>query len=113
MTTLRLPVPPSMNHYWRNVGRRTLISAAGREYRKACKVAAQMQRPDLHECEVAVSGVIYMARLGCDLDNRINPLLDALQDVCYVNDSQVAELHLYRSLDRGNPRVEITVRPIT
>ncbi len=34
MLTLSLPYPPSINHYWRHVGFRTLISREGRTFRK-------------------------------------------------------------------------------
>lgn len=35
MIQLTLPWPPSVNHYYRRVGTRTLISKPGRQYRKA------------------------------------------------------------------------------
>ncbi len=110
--TLTLPLPPSMNHYWRHVGRKVLVSADGRKYRTDCALRAVMQRPVLLECEVSVRGTVYMARAGCDLDNRVKPILDALQGICYTNDSQVSEIHLTRSIDRANPRVEITIEPM-
>ena len=31
---ITLPYPPSVNHYWRRVGPRTLISREGRAFRK-------------------------------------------------------------------------------
>ena len=34
MRELTLPYPPSINHYWRRVGPRTLISREGRTFRK-------------------------------------------------------------------------------
>jgi crossover junction endodeoxyribonuclease RusA len=110
--TLRLPCPPTMNTYWRAVGRKVLISAKGRAFRKWCELAAIAQRPVLQEGDVKVAGTVYMPRRGCDLDNRIKPLLDALQGIAYVNDSQVAEIHLKRDVDHGNPRVEITITPV-
>ena len=33
MIELELPYPPSVNHYYRHVGRRTLISREGRRFR--------------------------------------------------------------------------------
>jgi crossover junction endodeoxyribonuclease RusA len=110
--TFVLPLPPTMNHYWRSVGRRVLISAAGREYRKACAVVALAQRVTLLEGDVSVRAIVHMKRLGCDLDNRIKPLLDALNGIAWADDGQVAELYMRRSLDRGNPRVEITIEPV-
>jgi crossover junction endodeoxyribonuclease RusA len=108
---LTLPLPPTMNSYWRAVGRRVLISAKGRAFRKACQCAAIAQRPVLLDGDVAVRGTVYLHRRGCDLDNRIKPLLDALQGIAYANDGQVAEIHLRRALDPRNPRVVVTIEP--
>ena len=108
--TITLPLPPSMNHYWRRVGRKTLISAKGREFKADCETMAKMQRVEKFDGEVAVDATIYMARLGCDLDNRIKPLLDALNGIAYDDDGQVSEIRMVRGLDRGNPRVEVTLR---
>jgi crossover junction endodeoxyribonuclease RusA len=110
--TITLPFPPTMNHYWRNVGRRTLISAAGRSYRDSCATAARMQRIPKLEGLVSVRGTVFMKRLGCDLDNRIKPILDSLNGIAWADDIQVAELYFRRALDRGNPRVVITIEPL-
>lgn len=110
--TLTLPLPPTANLYYRSVGKRVLISAAGRAFKSHCSLLALAQKAERHEGEVKVAGTVYMARLGCDLDNRTKPLLDALKGVCYADDIQVAEIHLRRGLDRSDPRVEITITPI-
>lgn len=34
MFEIELPYPPSINHYWRRVGSRTLISREGRRFRE-------------------------------------------------------------------------------
>ena len=45
MLELELPVPPSINHYYRRVGPRTLISREGRAYREAvCTILAAEAR---------------------------------------------------------------------
>lgn len=112
---LTLPLPPSVNHYWRSVvikgAVRVLMSKAGREYKEHCRLVATAHRTTRLDGEVRVAGTVYMARLGTDLDNRVKPLLDALTGICYDDDKQVAEIHLVRDLDRGNPRVELTVEP--
>ncbi len=110
--TLTLPLAPSLNHYWRRVGNRTLLSRDGRAFRSACELAAIAQRPTLLDGPVSITGTVYMARLGCDLDNRIKPILDALQGICYADDGQVAEIHLRKDLDRANPRVVLTIEPM-
>jgi crossover junction endodeoxyribonuclease RusA len=110
--TLTLPLPPSINHYWRRVGNKTLISADGRAYRTRCGVEAHLQGVEPLAGELAVRAVIFMARRGSDLDNRLKALLDSLNGVCWMDDGQVAEIHVRRELDRTNPRVEMTVEPL-
>lgn len=115
-SALLLPLPPSMNHYWRSVqvkGRcQPKVSKEGRRYKELAALAAVAHKPIKYQGEVSVSAVFHMARLGVDLDNRIKPLLDALQGIVYVNDTQVVHLDVVRALDRDNPRVEIWVAPV-
>lgn len=107
-----LPLPPTMNTYWRHVGRKVLLSAAGRRFKDRCATAAMAQGATKASGEVSVTGTVYMARLGCDLDNRIKPLLDALNGVAWEDDGQVARIDLRRDLDRKRPRVEIELTPL-
>lgn len=53
---LELPYPPSVNHYWRRVGARTLISRGGRAFRRrVCAIlAAGDVRPLQGELDVEV-----------------------------------------------------------
>lgn len=84
------------------------------------------------ECEVAVDVRIFYASRRPDLDESV--VLDVLQDRwkpakkdkagneisprtlvqsgVYRNDRQVCEKHVWRRLDKANPRVEIKIRPI-
>lgn len=109
MIRLTLPLPPTANRYYRRVGRKTLISADGRAYKQRCGLVAAAQVPEPLTGEVEITGTVYMARRGCDLDNRIKPLLDGIEGYAFANDGQVARLDLTRDLDHGNPRVEITI----
>jgi Holliday junction resolvase RusA-like endonuclease len=43
-----------------------------------------------------------------DLDNFNKLWQDALSGIVYDDDSQIAELHLYRDYDKARPRIEIT-----
>jgi Holliday junction resolvase RusA-like endonuclease len=60
--------------------------------------------------DVSVTIHIWYASRRPDLDESV--ILDCLQDVCYENDRQVKEKHIYWHLDRDNPRAEITVEKI-
>ena len=90
---LLLPWPPSINHYYRNVGGRTLISRKGREYRGTvgALVAGANLPPFAPEARlVAIIDVFPPDRRRRDLDNIQKPVLDALEHAgVYEDDSQI------------------------
>ena len=98
--SLVLPYPPSMNHYWRHVGPKVLISREGRKFRTAVRniiVRADVEPLD-GELSVDV-GVHPPDRRRRDLDNVLKSLLDALQHGgAYRDDSAISTL-LVRRLD--------------
>lgn len=101
MIRLELPFPPSINHYWRRVGTRTLISRGGRAFRQSvCSIlAAQRLRP--MEGKLAVSVIVHPPdRRRRDIDNLQKALLDALEHGgAYLDDYQIVKL----SIERGDP----------
>lgn len=94
--SLALPFPPSVNHYWRHVGHKVLISAEGRRFRK--EVA------DCIPPMVAMAGRLSITvevfppdRRRRDLDNLNKALLDAMQSAgVYEDDEQIDELTIRR-----------------
>jgi crossover junction endodeoxyribonuclease RusA len=94
MLELDLPYPPSVNHYWRRVGARTLISRGGRAFRTAvCSLlAARGVRP----LEGALTVEIFIHppdRRRRDIDNVQKALLDAMQHGgAYFDDNQIVRL---------------------
>lgn len=109
---LVLPEPPSINHYWRVVRGRPILSRDGRLWK--AKAAAIAVAADLHTHDgaVAVELAWYRGRRSGDLDNRVKVVLDVLRGLAYHDDKQVVELHAYRHDDKRNPRVEITITPL-
>ena len=101
MVEFELPYPPSVNHYWRRVGARTLISRGGRAFRQAvCAIlAARGVRPLAGPLTLEI--VIYPPdRRRRDIDNVQKALLDALQHGgAYGDDSQIIRL----SIEKGDP----------
>lgn len=101
--TLVLPFPPSVNHYWRHVimGKyvRTLISAAGREFKLNVAQALQNQLgakidPILCDCRLYVS-LHAPDRRRRDVDNYAKALLDSLTEAgVWADDSQIRDLRL-------------------
>ena len=89
-----LPYPPSINHYWRRVGQRTLISREGRRFRERV-VALLARRPGGPLLgPLAVDVEVYPPdNRRRDIDNVQKALLDALQHGgVYADDSQIVRL---------------------
>lgn len=122
----RLPWPPSVNHYWRHVGRKTLLSAEGRSYRRTVAAAlldqstelgfiAGITRPTIYTAALAVTITAHQADgRRRDLDNLIKATLDALQHAgLYEDDNQVDQLTICRAHGPAKPSfLTVTVEPI-
>ncbi len=95
---LELPYPPSVNHYWRRVGARTLISRAGRKFRARVVAHLAMRRLQPMTGALAVHVTVHPPdRRRRDLDNAMKALLDALaHGGAYEDDSQIDRLEIVR-----------------
>ena len=96
---LELPWPPSVNTYWRHVvmGKRkaTLLSAKGREYKRAVGTICQMMRVKPLDGPLWATLDLYPptnARRDCD--NFCKAVLDACEGRLYGDDSQIIDLHI-------------------
>lgn len=108
---LELPYPPSINHYWRRVGYRTLISREGRRFRQRVLaiLAALGVEPLLGPLAVQVEIFPPESRRR-DIDNVQKALLDALaHGGAYVDDSQIVQLAIEKRepVDGGKTVVRI------
>lgn len=111
--TLTLPMPPSVNRYYRNVRGRTLISADGRRYRSlviATVMAEHLQKR--FECQLEVTiWVTPPDRRRRDIDNLLKALLDSLQHAgVFVDDSQIKKLTVGRLSPAAPGHVQVTVK---
>ena len=117
--TFYLQWPPSINHYWRRVGNKTILSKEGRDYRT--KVANDVRfagfiASRLMPGRLSVEIVAYTPdRRRRDLDNLLKAILDCLQHAgVYKDDSQVDRLLIERGpvgefvLAAGGIRVRIS-----
>jgi crossover junction endodeoxyribonuclease RusA len=98
MIELELPFPPSVNHYYRRVGQRTLISREGRRFReRVCSLlAATGIKPLTGPLRVEIE-VYPPDRLRRDIDNVQKALLDALEHGgAFRDDNQIVELKTER-----------------
>jgi len=115
---LTLPWPPSTNTYWRHVGSRTLLSKAGREYKRAVRGAVLEQ---LGAPVPALSGAVCLSvelyppdRRRRDIDNHAGKaLLDAIADAGLLgDDSQVRELHAVMLGPAPGGRCEVEIQTL-
>lgn len=111
MVELELPWPPSINHYWRRVGARTLISREGRRFRETVLaiLAETSMVPLTEELEMLIVASPPDRRRR-DIDNIPKALLDALQHGgVYIDDSQIVDLRIRKAdpVEGGRTLVQI------
>lgn len=102
---LDLPWPPSVNHYWRNVRGRVLISSEGRRYRETVTGLLHKHREGpLFKERLSVSIVANQPdNRRRDLDNVLKALLDSIGHAgVYKDDSQIDRLSIRRG-ETGKP----------
>jgi len=112
--TIELPYPPSVNHYWRRVGARTLISREGRRFRRSvCARLAERTAPPMTG-RVAVHVTAHPPdRRRRDLDNAMKALLDALAlGGVYEDDGQIDRIAIERGEVAPGGKVVVRITPL-
>ena len=92
---LVLPIPPTANNLFRNVpGKGRVKTGRYRQWLKTAAVEVMIQRKgERIEGPASVTIALKRPRANADLDNRIKPILDALQHGgALANDKQVSFL---------------------
>lgn len=129
--TLVVPLPPSWNSAFRVTATptkkrrpngervwvgRVHLSEEAEQYHRLIDAQRRRERwpaPFRPEQMLRASGLVVMPRAGCDLDDRMKVLFDALEGHLYKDDNQVAEFGEWKRLvDGQRPRVEVTFEPI-
>lgn len=119
---LTLPVPPSVNHQYATVNGRRLISSVGRAYKAQVeqllwlKLAQSAHRAALlarlQSEWLALSIRFYFtSALRRDVDGGLKIAQDALCEGLGINDNRIVETHLYKHIDKDNPRIEVHLTP--
>jgi Holliday junction resolvase RusA-like endonuclease len=114
MLAFELPYPPSINHYWRRVGPRTLISREGRRFRERVQTILAAHRVEPLVGPLAVEVAIYPPdNRRRDIDNVQKALLDALQHGgAYHDDSQIVRLTIEKRQPVENGKTIVRIRNI-
>jgi Holliday junction resolvase RusA-like endonuclease len=107
---LTLPVPPLLNRLYRMSGKRVFKNSIAKSFQMQCFIAAHKIRLKPVAYDVELDIVWYRARRNGDIDSILKCLLDALETIIYVNDSQVVKISIYKTYDKENPRLELTAR---
>ena len=115
---LRLPYPPSINHYYVRTKKGLAIKPEGVWYRQQVGflvAIARLPRKFLGNEKVQVTIHAFTPdRIPRDVDNILKCLLDALTDAhVWGNDKQVYDLHITKDYDtQKKGYVEVTVSEI-
>lgn len=116
---LALPHPPSVNHYWRHVGAKVLISKRGRQYRKAVAAAVAERRAERKCCQQPMTGRLELTiwlfpptTARRDVDNYLKAVLDSLEYAgVYEDDSQIDRLVIERGKKIKGGGVDVMIQP--
>lgn len=122
--TITLPVPPSINHQYATVNGRRLLSSAGRAYKTQVGQLlwlAVIQSPskitlrDRLRSEPLVISIrfFFASSLRRDLDGGLKITQDAVCEGLGINDNRIVETHLYKHVDKENPRIEVSLSTIS
>lgn len=96
---LTLPLPPSVNNYWRKSPRGMYITKAGKDFRKrVAEIVAEHNAIKFGTSRIFMAVRLSMRdRRAADLDNRLKALNDALEHAgVFDDDEQIDELHVKR-----------------
>jgi crossover junction endodeoxyribonuclease RusA len=115
ITLSDLPWPPTVNHYWRNTSRGTLISEKGRQYRSTLWYAMRQRKAFKMFMDGERLGIKIDAfppdRRRRDLDNLLKALLDSLEHAkLFKDDSQLDSIEIRRMSIIRDGKVDIHLR---
>lgn len=114
MTEFELPWPPSVNHYYRRVGDRTLISRAGRRFREQVRriLSDRGIRPAQGRLAISIE-VFPPDRRRRDLDNLLKSLIDSIQHGgAFPDDSRIVWLLAQRDRVVPGGKVVVAIRDL-
>jgi len=118
-----LPLPPSINQQYTQVGNRRVLSKEHGKFKKRVKYRVHRMRVN----EIITDDFIAALNAGWvglfldfyfetplrrDLDGGLKITQDALLDALGVNDNRVVDIHLVKRIAPTNPRVEVELEAI-
>lgn len=108
-----LPYPPSLNHLWRRVGNKTLLSAEGRKYHATASLLVRIKSQGIPRPPHRVTLLATPPdRRKRDLDNLIKAVLDPVYRGLGMDDSVVEDLAIRWRRDGNGARIEVILEPL-
>jgi crossover junction endodeoxyribonuclease RusA len=118
-----LPLPPSINSQYTQVGNKRVLSKDHTAFKKQVKQRVHRLRVDnlLTDEFIAALGkgwvglfldFYFETPLRRDLDGGLKITQDALLDALSINDNRVVDIHLVKRIDPNKPRVEVELEAI-
>jgi crossover junction endodeoxyribonuclease RusA len=112
---LELPMPPSINSYWRFTGNRRFLTDKAKQFKSEVAHIVTFQPIRFEDAKLEITVTInFRDKRVQDLDNRCKPLFDALVQAGLMNDdSQIKVFHVYEGpiVKGGKCSVKINVLP--
>src|SRR5262249_44249317 len=117
---ITLPIPPSINHQYATVNGRRVLSSTGRTYKTyvgqqvwlalaqspaRCSLQERFQSGPLALC----IRFFFASALRRDLDGGLKIAQDAICEGLGLNDNRISETHLYKQVDKSDPRIEVSL----
>jgi crossover junction endodeoxyribonuclease RusA len=117
MIALKLPFPPSNNHYYVRARGKTIISERGRAYTesvKQCKREQLSSESEALKCRLSIDLVVNAPdNRARDLDNMLKALLDSCTKAgIWLDDSQIDEINIVRGVSIKHGAVNLTIREL-
>ena len=112
---LTLPYPPTVNHYWGQLGSKKFLGKKGKQFRDDVVISAYACNAQEGPLKGRLHVQVYLYppdKRKRDVDNVLKPLLDALEHAgVYENDSQIDKLCITRCevIPNGSCHVEISL----
>ena len=91
---------------------RRFLTQIGKDTKEAIswEIKSQNKSKQLMKGNVGVYIDFYFPDNRKDIDGCLKATLDCLNKLVWEDDRQVVELHVYKNIDKENPRTEIEVR---
>lgn len=108
-------LPTSVNATYKRGRNSFYKSKEAKEAQEAMAWEARSQFKDKPlSCSISVSITFFWPDMRRhDIDNGLKLLFDSLTGIVWDDDSQICNLCITKTVDRGNPRIEMVIESLT